>query len=100
MNKNTLENTEWSSTAAENKVLNKMECRSGEKHVRTDADFCARTCVDDSGCDKKVGAVCDGLAFEVAKDGKLSNTRYCTSDSDVSAKTPATIEPSMSGPKR
>jgi hypothetical protein len=100
VNKDALENTEWSSTAANNKAIDKMECRSGQKHVRTDADFCARTCMDDTGCDGKTGAVCDGLAFEVAKDGKLSNTRYCTSDSDVSAKTSDAIEPVKSGSPR
>jgi hypothetical protein len=77
VNKDALENTEWSSTARVNAAENKMTCPTGESHVRTTTDFCAKTCRTDHDCDKASGLICDGLAFEVAKDGKLSNASYC-----------------------
>ncbi len=58
----------------------KLSCSRGQSHVRTSIDFCAKTCKDDSGCDKKAGEVCDGLGFEVHESsGKVSNTNYCLS---------------------
>jgi len=92
VNRDAVENVAWStSVPAEGKGLAptmaaKLDCTKGQAHVRTDRDFCAKTCKDDKGCDKDKSEICDGLAFEVhEKSGKLSNTRYCISSSSSAA---------------
>ena len=60
----------------------KLACERGQNHLRTDRDFCAKTCKDDKGCDKDKGEICDGLAFEVNdSNGKQTDSRYCISQS-------------------
>jgi hypothetical protein len=58
--------------------MTKLACASGESHLRTTKDFCAKVCKDDTGCDKRAGDICDGLGFQVQESsGKLSNATYC-----------------------
>ena len=64
----------------------KLSCSRGQSHVRTSIDFCAKTCKDDTGCDKKAGEICDGLGFEVHEStGKLANANYCISSTSPKA---------------
>jgi hypothetical protein len=56
----------------------KLDCPSGNTHVRTTRDFCAKTCKQDSTCDTQKGELCDGIAFEVnEKKNEVTNTRIC-----------------------
>jgi len=86
--KDALENVAWSETvptqtqgkALSNTMATKLDCSTGQAHLRTDRDFCGKTCKDDKGCDKAKGEICDGLAFEVREStSKVSNARYCIS---------------------
>ena len=87
-----LENTAWSQTTPPSgKALAttqgaKLACERGQVHLRTDRDFCAKSCKDDKGCDKDKAEICDGLAFEVNDTtGKQTNARYCIAESSPSA---------------
>jgi hypothetical protein len=86
-----LENVAWSesvpsTTKIANTMASKLDCAKGQAHVRTDRDFCAKTCKDDKGCDKDKGEICDGVAFEVnEKNGKTTNARYCISSTSPGA---------------
>lgn len=91
--KDALENNAWAKETLTNpgaatggggtaKTTQELKCTHGEAHVRTSIDFCAKTCKDDSGCDKSAGEICDGVGREVHEsDGKLSNISYCISSS-------------------
>jgi hypothetical protein len=88
--KDALENTGWSTGAAggPNRMASaaKLACGHGEAHVRTTTDFCAKTCKDDTNCDKRAGEICDGLGFLVPEGaGKVTNVNYCISSSSPSA---------------
>jgi hypothetical protein len=78
VNKDAVENTMWSETAGAFDSTTRVECLAGTKHLRTDHDFCARTCESDDGCDRGGAQVCDGLAFQIGRGGDLASTRYCT----------------------
>jgi hypothetical protein len=82
--KDALENTGWSTSdntsggSLPNTMASKLDCAHGEVHLRTDRDFCGKSCKDDGNCDKKGGEICDGLAFNVhERTNKTTSTRYC-----------------------
>ena len=78
-------NAKASSDGVEKSTL-KLSCAHGESHLRTSSDFCAKTCKDDTGCDKKSGEICDGLGFEVHEStGKMTNSNYCISGASPKA---------------
>jgi len=57
-----------------------MKCKSGETHLRANGDFCANTCKKDDDCSKSPGGLCDGVGYDVKKDGTLDTSkmeRYC-----------------------
>jgi hypothetical protein len=97
--KDALESGQWATTSATQATgnavqltnanptaANKLACASGLSHVRTTRDFCAMTCKDDTGCDSKIGQICDGLAFKVNEsNNKTENTRFCISDTSRNA---------------
>jgi hypothetical protein len=59
----------------------KLHCATGESHVRTSTDFCAKTCKADSDCSEAKGEVCDGIASKVdEKKNQLSDARYCVTE--------------------
>ena len=70
--------TKTSGGSLQNTMASKLDCSHGESHLRTSHDFCGKTCKDDGSCDKKNGALCDGLAFDVhERTNKLTTTRFC-----------------------
>jgi hypothetical protein len=82
--KDALENTAWSTGAAGGPSgaarSAKLACGHGEAHLRTAKDFCAKTCKDDTNCDKRAGEICDGLGFLVPEGGgKVTNVNFCIS---------------------
>jgi hypothetical protein len=87
-----VENDSWATTpAASNEGASKLACGKGEVHLRTDHDFCGKSCKDDSVCNRAAGELCDGLAFEVHETLKhRSNVRYCIADGSSSSRTRGT----------
>jgi len=88
--KDALENTAWSTGATGGPSGTarsaKLVCGHGEAHLRTTKDFCAKTCKDDTNCDKRAGEICDGLGFLVPEGaGKVTNTNFCISSSSPTA---------------
>jgi len=103
VHRSALENTAWStqgtasqggsvSAATTNSAITKMACANGQAHLRTDRDFCAKSCKDDKGCDGASGELCDGLAFEVHEHtNKLSSARFCVSGSTPALRSPPSM---------
>jgi hypothetical protein len=55
-----------------------LACAKGQERMKTDHEFCAKTCNDDAACDKGRSEICEGLAFaERAGASKMASARYC-----------------------
>jgi hypothetical protein len=83
----------------------KLSCKTGERELRSQGDFCARECSKDDDCTKSPGGLCDGVAYEVKKDGTTAPamSRYCILSSAnvdrAEAKGNTTTTPPAVGPK-